>query len=188
MEMKLTPIWITRKVLFTGVAKLKSVVGNLAAAKIKMGWLIILAALMQKLPFVFSAPSSLEEIKKAFIIMSYVLLLWALSRNFHLWSVRVLALGTLLNFVSIATNGGLMPVSPETRLQAGMTPIGESGFGKLVPKGTGVLLPLNQTNLWLLSDIIPVPVVGGVFSPGDVVIAVGLLAFFAEVGRQHNFH
>ena len=163
--------------LIIGNSKLNTVVANIAAIKIKLGWLIILAVLMQRMPFALSAPSSFVELKKALLLLSYVLLLWALSRNFHLWSMRILALGTILNFVAIIANGGLMPVSPEARLQAGMTALGQSGFGKVLPEGKGVLLPIDRTNLWVLSDVIPVSLVGGVFSLGDAVIIVGLLCF-----------
>ncbi len=102
--------------------------------------------------------------------------------------MRILALGTVLNFAAIVANGGLMPVSPGARLQAGMTAIGQSGFGKVLPEGTGILLPVGQTNLWFLSDIIPSSLVGGVFSLGDVLIGVGLFAFFVEAARWGNIH
>lgn len=172
-----------KKGLFVGVLKFKSLAANMAAIKIKLGWLIVLAVLLQRMPFALSAPPSFVELKKALLVLSYMLLLWALSRNLRLWSMRILALGTVLNFAAIVGNGGLMPVSPEARLQAGMTPIGQPGFGNVLPEGTGVLLPLDQTNLWFLSDIIPISLVGGVFSLGDVVIGVGLLVFFVEVHR-----
>jgi len=166
-----------------GTSKLMSVARNIASVKIRLGWLIILAFFLQVMPFALSAPSSFVELKKSLVVLSYMLLLWALSRNFHLWSMRILALGTVLNFAAIAANGGLMPVSPEARLHAGMPAIGESGFGKVLPEGTGVLLPVDQTNLWFLSDIIPVSFVGGVFSPGDIVIGVGVIIFFVEAAR-----
>lgn len=169
-----------QKGFFAGASKLNSVAANIADIKIRLGWLIILAVLLQRIPFALSAPSSFVELKKALLVLSYILLLWALSRNLHLWSMRILALGTVLNFAAIVANGGLMPVSPEARLQAGMTALGQSGFGKVLPEGTGVLLPIDETNLWFLSDIIPVSLVGGVFSAGDVLIGVGLLVFVLE--------
>ena len=172
-----------KKDLFVGASKLNSVAANMATIKIKSRWLIILALFLQRMPFALSAPSSFVELKKALLVLSYVLLLWALSHNLHLWSMRILLLGTVLNFAAIVANGGLMPVSPEVRLQAGMTPIGQPGFGKVLPEGTGVLLLVDQTNLWFLSDTIPISLVGGVFSPGDVVIAVGLLVFVVGVMR-----
>jgi hypothetical protein len=177
-----------KRVLLIGASKLNSVAADITAIKIKSGWFIILALFVQRMPFTFCAPSSFVELKKVLLVLSYVLLLWALSRNLHLWSMRILLLGTVLNFATIVANGGLMPVSPEARLHAGMTAIGESGFGKVLPEGKGVLLPVDQTNLWFLSDIIPISLVGGVFSPGDILIGVGLLVFFVEAARWSNTH
>jgi len=140
------------------------------------------------MPFSLSDPSSFVELKKALLVISYVLLVWVLSRNLHLWSIRLLFVGSLLNFAAIVANGGFMPVSPEARLQAGMTDLGQAALGMVLPEGTGVLLAVDQTNLWFLSDIIPVSAVGGVFSPGDVVIGVGLLIFLVEVACLDGAH
>ncbi len=45
------------------------------------------------------------------------------------------------------------------------------------------MLPIDQTNPWFLSDIIPVSLVGGVFSLGDVIIGLGLIIFIVEAMR-----
>ena len=169
-------------------SKLSSLTTNLATVRIKHGWLVILAVLLQRMPFSLSDPSSFVELKKALLVISYVLLVWVLSRNLHLWSIRLLFVGSLLNFAAIVANGGFMPVSPEARLQAGMTDLGQAALGMVLPEGTGVLLAVDQTNLWFLSDIIPVSAVGGVFSPGDVVIGVGLLIFLVEVACLDGAH
>jgi len=176
-----------KKGLFIRSLKLNSVVANLANIKVRFGWLIIIAVLVQSMPFALSAPSSFVELKKALLVLSYVLLLWVLSRNLHSWGMRILLLGTLLNFLAIVANGGLMPVSPEARLWAGKPALGESGFGKGLPEGTGILLPIDQTNLWLLSDIIPINFIHVVLSIGDVLIALGLLIFIvAKAGLPHE--
>lgn len=173
--------------LFIRSSKLKSVVANFATIKIRFGWLIIIAVLVQSIPFALSAPSSFVELKKAMLVLSYVLLLWVLSHNLNFWGMRILLIGTLLNFVAIMANGGLMPVSPEARSWAGKPALGESGFGKVLPEGTGILLPIDQTNLWLLTDIIPINSIQAVLSIGDVLIAFGLLIFIvAEAGLPHE--
>jgi len=92
-----------------------------------------------------------------------------------------MTLGTLLNFIAIVVNGGLMPVSPEARQLADMAFLGPSQFGMVLPQGSGVLLPFDQTNLWFLTDIIPASHLGGVYSPGDVLIGVGFIIFLLEV-------
>jgi len=176
-----------KKGLLVGASKLNLAISSLADIRVKFGWLIILAVVLQRIPFALSTPSSFVELKKGLLVLSYVLLLWALSRNFGFWSMRILALGTVVNFVAIVANGGLMPVSPEARLQAGMIALRPSSLGMVLPEGTGILLSVDQTNLQFLSDIIPISGVG-VFSPGDVVIGVGLLIFFAEVARSASAH
>jgi len=169
-----------KKVLFIRSSKLNSVAANFATIKIRFGWLIIIAVLVQSMPFALSAPSSFVELKKALLVLSYVLLLWVLSRNLHSWGMRILLVGTLLNFSAIVANGGLMPVSPEARFWAGKPAMGESGFGQVLPEGTGILLPIDQTHLWLLSDIIPVSWAHMVISPGDIIIGIGLPIFMVQ--------
>lgn len=68
-----------------------------------------------------------------------------------------------------------MPVSPNARYLAGKT-FQEIPLDGIILTGTGgVVLPIDQTRLWLLTDIIPVPSVRTVFSIGDVIIGVGIL-------------
>jgi hypothetical protein len=74
-----------------------------------------------------------------------------------------------------------MPVSPEARQLADMTFLGPSQFGMVLPEGSGVLLPIDQTNLWFLTDIIPASHLGGVYSAGDVLIGMGFIIFLLEV-------
>jgi len=171
---------------FTHAFKLNSLVAKMASIKVRFGWLIIIAALLRIIPFAVSAPSSLVELKKSLLILAYVLLFLALSRNLRLWSMRLLTLGAVLNFVAIVANGGLMPVSPEAGLQAGIIAIDQYGLGEPLPGGGSILLLVNQTNLWFLSDIIPISFVRGVFSIGDIIIAIGLLIFFVEAARRGN--
>lgn len=97
-----------------------------------------------------------------------------------------MTLGVLLNFTAIITNGGLMPVSPEARQLAQMIPLDLSQFGMVLPEGSGVLLPLNQTNLWFLTDIIPASHLGGVYSAGDILITMGFFIFLPEATFNRN--
>lgn len=161
--------------------KVRALMTSIASTRIRYGWLIILSMALHRVPFLILPPPSLVEVKRLLMILSYALLIYALCRNHHLWSMRVMTLGATLNFAAIVANGGLMPVSPEARLQAGMTPLGQSEFGNVLPEGTGVLLPADETNLRFLSDIVPVSTVGAVFSVGDVVLILGLLTFVVDV-------
>ncbi|GAJ18208.1 unnamed protein product, partial [marine sediment metagenome] len=58
-----------KKGLLIGASKLNSMTANIAAIKIRFGWLIILALFLQKMPFALSDPSSFVELKKAFLVL-----------------------------------------------------------------------------------------------------------------------
>ncbi|MBI5840716.1 MAG: DUF5317 domain-containing protein [Chloroflexi bacterium] len=119
----------------------------------------------------------------ASLLASQVLLLGFAFLNRRLPGMSILLLGSLLNLVVIAANGGFMPISPQTA-------------GRLVPKellldiSTGarfgtkdILLHPQETRLeWLADRFLP-PAwfpYQVAFSLGDVFLAIGvfwLLAF-----------
>jgi len=113
-------------------------------------------------------------------LLSYGLLLLFCALNWHLWSMRLLGMGFLLNFLVIATNGGFMPIAPETlaRIHPGTTPA-EWPVGLLRAGSKDIVLPAAQTHLQFLSDTLvlpppfPFPVA---FSAGDVFIYAGFAA------------
>jgi hypothetical protein len=105
-----------------------------------------------------------------------VLFVWY---NRHLQGFWLLALGLLLNLAVIATNGGLMPISPETlrivhNMQAEEVIDGRA-FGS-----KSIVLPVEETRLEWLADRFTVPdqlPIQFAFSLGDVFLAAG--AFWA---------
>ncbi len=158
--------------------------GKPATLKVNYWWLIILSAVLHRVPFAVGDPTTLVDFKRASLVLSYAVLIWALFRNFHLRSMRLLALGTLLNFAAIVANGGLMPVSPEARQLAHMTLLDPSRLGGILPEGSGVLLPLQSTNLPMLTDVIPSSFLRGVFSVGDVIIAFGMVLLIISAATR----
>jgi hypothetical protein len=143
--------------------------------KVNYWWLIVFSLLLRILPFTFSATSSLVDLKRVCIILSYILLLFALSRNIHIRGTLIVAFGTFLNFLAILENGGFMPVSPEARHLAGKALVDLSSGEIILTQSGGVVLPIEQTRLCFLTDIIPISVVHTVFSVGDVIIGIGIL-------------
>ncbi len=181
----LTTMHGVKQGLYGLTSKLNLIAANTAGLNVRFGWLMILAFLIQWTTFIALSPSSMVELRKAVLILSYIILLAALSCNLHLWSLRLAAVGVALNFAVILANGGLMPVSPESGLQAhsaGAT--ASSSFGDFLPWSTCVLLPADQTQLWFLSDTIPVSWAHMVISPGDVIIGIALLVFMVEAMRD----
>lgn len=94
-----------------------------------------------------------------------VVLAWVL-RNCYLPGLILVAIGLALNAIVMAANGA-MPVHPEAIAALGQEP------GELV-RGKHVLMD-DDTRLWWLADIWPVPPIRSIISIGDVVLAAGLL-------------
>jgi hypothetical protein len=113
-----------------------------------------------------------------------LLLVFAL-RNRHLWGVRVMAVGFLLNLLVISANGGLMPVSPDQVVSANLQDrVGNVQLGHAVPGSKGILMASHEARLWYLSDIFVFPPhspVARVLSVGDFLVLGGLLTACAEV-------
>ncbi len=149
--------------------------------RIKYWWAVLLSAALHRLPFALLPGEAFLDLKRACMVLSYLLLFWALSANLNFRSIRVMASGTLLNFIAIIANGCLMPVSSEARELAEMTALDPSRFGMVLPEGSGIYLPIDQTNLWFFTDIIPAHFLGGVFSAGDILIGFGFVLFAIEI-------
>jgi len=170
--------------------RLKLLIVNMANFQIHYWWLVIVSLLIHRLPFFLYSPTEAVTFKKAAMIISYLILFFVLVRNWKIVGFRILLVGALLNFAAIAFNGGLMPVTPEARLSAGMSSIGRSAIGGVLPEGSGILLNSDQTKLWLLTDIVPIDKLGAVCSIGDIIMLVGMIVLLIQIiyrayPRQH---
>lgn len=122
--------------------------------------------------------------RRVLLPLTLVFLLAFALRNWHLWGLRLMAVGFLLNLLVISCNGGLMPVSPREIASANLLGrIENVALGEPLPGSKGVLMPPGKARLWLLSDIIVLPPhssVARVVSPGDLAIGLGLVITAAE--------
>ena len=130
--------------------------------------------------------------QEVLFLASHLLLLAAVWANRDLAGVKWIGLGLLLNLAVMIANGGWMPVAPEAIVKVGYTGLAPSlEPGMRVYSSKNIILPAEQTRLQFLSDIFilgrpfPVP---SVFSPGDVVVAVGVWALIqsAMLGRESS--
>jgi hypothetical protein len=102
------------------------------------------------------------------LVTAYLLFFVAVGLNLSAPGMKCFGLGSFLNFLVIALNGGTMPVSPRAMMMAGITD---------PPTGTHSLLTA-QTRLGFLGDIIPAwTPFPQVISVGDILIIIGIFMF-----------
>ncbi len=105
-------------------------------------------------------------------VASTLAVLAALVRNVRLPGVSPIAVGAAANLAAILTNGGSMPTTAEALERAGRS-IG-AGYSNSRVLDAPSLAPL--TDIFALPAALPL---ANVFSVGDVLIAVGLVATIA---------
>ncbi len=113
-------------------------------------------------------------------LLGFLVFVWL---NRSLPGMPILLIGLVLNLLVISSNGGWMPISPETasHLPGGSSP--ESAvLGRRFGQKDVLLLP-EDTRLEFLSDRFLIPAwvhFPTAFSLGDVLIAVGAFWLFAR--------
>ena len=143
--------------------------------------LVFLAFLPQSLAFFLPQTSRFVSQEWATFILPIslgilVLFVWFNRRLQGFW---LLGLGLLLNFSVIVSNGGLMPISPET-LAIVHGAQGEEIINNRAYGSKDIVLPKKDTRLEWLADRFTVPdewPIQFAFSVGDVLLATG--AFWA---------
>jgi hypothetical protein len=158
-------------------------------ATLRWSWLGVAALLVQIWAVYFAGTQATPGLARRVLIPStFVLLLLFALRNWHLWGVRVMAVGFLLNLLAISSNGGLMPVSPEEVASVSLLDrIDNVHLGEPVPGSKGILMAPRDARLWFLSDIIVFPPrspVARVYSVGDLLVLGGVVIACAEVIRR----
>jgi len=152
---------------------------NLGRVKLRAPWLILLALMVQLLIFPLGPREPLINFATEQLHMaSYALLVIFVLLNLREWGIVAMGLGMLLNLLAIAANGGYMPTTPERLEAAGLLEAAE----RLRQTGTYAnnTLITPDTPLWFLGDIFYVPSwlpLANVFSLGDLLIALGLIAY-----------
>ena len=142
--------------------------------RVRARWLVWLAAAVQ------FAQYSVPQARGPLLALVFAIVLVWLGINLPRWPVAIrvaglaIVLGAVLNALVIGLNGR-MPYMPAAAARAGLhtdvvTP-------KNVPAGA-------DTRLAPLGDVLPVPVLHKVASPGDVLISAGAAALVVLVMRR----
>ena len=156
--------------------------------------LVVIAALPQLFVFHQSATSVSfsDEVAAVILVGSQTLLLIFVYYNRRCPGMLFLGLGLALNWLVIVTNGGLMPISPETTtwLTGKTGSVANWIIGERLWTGKNIVLPMSSTHFWWLSDYFRLP--AGIYpyrvaySLGDVFIALG--AFWLLWSRNDLEH
>jgi hypothetical protein len=152
--------------------------------QIRYIWLVLIAFLPQW--FAFYLPATRRSIPDhwaiAALVISQFLLLAFVGLNSYqqrfrnLFGFWLLGVGLILNLTVILLNKGLMPISPESVSRLVPDAIqGSWQIGSKLGTGKDIVLGVDQTRLWWLSDrfFLPLPGRDVAFSLGDVLIAAG---------------
>jgi Family of unknown function (DUF5317) len=111
-------------------------------------------------------------------MFSYALLAVFTWLNRRSPGMLLIGVGLLANWLVMLVNGGHMPVTYEALAAAGRAGLVSSTVsGSFVSSSKDILLASAETRLWFLSDIFVMPrpfPLASVFSPGDVLMALGL--------------
>ena len=123
----------------------------------------------------------------ALLILSQMALVFLLLLNRHVPGAKLFALGIILNIAVMVANGGWMPVTPE--IHYFVHPDRPVELQARQVNSKDVILPRTETNLWILSDIIPVmlPWRRNAVSIGDVLLILGAAQFiFQATSKQKD--
>jgi len=151
--------------LFTGGR-----VGNLARIRFRWAWFVIAVVLVREAVLV-TPLKHIEGAQYVYVLALAGIIVWTVWQRKRLMGIWLVSVGTALNLVVILANGARMPVAPEF---AGSL-LTQGSVGQYTVMGEG-------TRLNLLGDWIRLYPFLEVYSPGDVLVAIGLaIAVFIAV-------
>jgi len=174
--------------LVTGWARARVRNRHLNYPDIREGWLVLLAVIPQLL--VFRIPAVAKRLPLSLVIgilvVSQAVLVWFAWRNRHQQGFTFLCAGLFLNLLVMSLNGGLMPIRPEAvvKIFPALSP-DVWQVGARLGYGKDIVLTLEQTRLWWLSDYFVLadnPWFRMAFSVGDIFIAVGAFLYLWSLG------
>lgn len=150
-------------------------IDNLARLRFRWPWLVV-AVLVVRAAILLTPIRHVDGVQYVYLAALTALVAWTLWQIEMVRGIWLIAAGSALNLVVIATNGARMPVAPELA-------------GSLVHSGSlgQYTLLTTETNLRWLADWISVPgPLNEAYSPGDVVVAVGIGVVIALAMRSQT--
>jgi hypothetical protein len=133
--------------------------------------------LVQILLFTEAGSRAAGDLGPAIYVLSTLAVFVAVARNWRLAGMPIVALGALSNLAAISANGGFMPADAGALALAGFS--GPGDHTNSIVLADPALRPL--TDIFALPAWVPL---ANVFSVGDVLIGVGIVAVIAAAMRR----
>jgi hypothetical protein len=153
-------------VLAAAFAKLRGgSLRSIAETEFRWTWLVFVGFIVQFGMDLWDPDSLSESGSTLVLVWTNAAIVVFLVLNRHLPGMLLAGVGLAANLVVIVANGA-MPVSLEAARIA--------GIGTSLTQGIGHEPMTSATTLSWLGDVIPLPGLGLVISPGDIVLAGGL--------------
>jgi hypothetical protein len=146
---------------------------RLGELRFRWGWLAVAGLLVQVALFSGIADTIAGGgIGEAIYVGSTAAVLVAVLRNIRIPGVPLVAIGAVSNLAAVVANGGVMPTTAAALEAAGLSPT--DGFSNSAVLAAPALAPL--TDVYAVPAGIPL---ANVFSVGDVLIGIGIVAVIA---------
>jgi hypothetical protein len=144
----------------------------------KLGGIVVSLFLLQAALVLYVPGQTMFQM--LIVILTQLTLIFVFLLNHHLPGAKLFALGVILNTTVMIANGGWMPITPET--YHSIRPNGSLELQARAPVSKGIMVPRSETNLWFLSDIIPVSIPGHkiAMSIGDLILIIGAAQFLFQ--------
>jgi Family of unknown function (DUF5317) len=144
--------------------------GNLANLRFRWPWLVV-AALVVRDATIVTPLNRIEGVQYVYAAALTALIAWTIWHMRRVRGALIVATGAALNLSVVMANGARMPVAPN--LAGSLVERGHAGQYVVMGPGTSIN--------WLGDWIGVSGALGGAYSPGDAVVALGIamVAFFA---------
>ncbi|MGQ9501688.1 MAG: DUF5317 domain-containing protein [Anaerolineae bacterium] len=156
--------------------------GALAQHRFRGGWKfsLLVAGLFAAQALIILYVPGQSTFQIVTLMLSQGALLVLIVLNHHVPGAMLFSLGIALNLAVMLANGGWMPITPE--MYRFVHPERVVEVQSRAPDSKGIILPHEQTNLWVLSDIVPLtlPWRRTTVSIGDLLLIAGAAQFIFQ--------
>jgi hypothetical protein len=149
---------------------------NLSHVNLEHTWLVVASIVPQLVIFTPLGEGIDDTVSVVIHLGTYLMLLTFIALNRRDPGITFAGVGVAANALVIFANGGYMPASPRALEYAGFVVTSDTHYNSAVAD--------NGVRLLVLGDVMAtpdwMPLVGNVFSVGDVLIAVGVAIVIAR--------